>query len=245
MKSRTTHIRVVGSNEKKDSKPMNENEIIDNSFEEFENNSENLTDKEIFSKIWTSPREVFKFINDKHYDKYVNLLLVLAGISRAFDRASIKDMGDKMSIWAILGLCIILGGLLGYTSYYLYAALLSWTGKWLKGKGDTTSILRILSYAMTPAIIALLLLIPQIGIYGNEVFKADGDITSAGLISNIFVYGSMILEFILGIWTIVFCVIAVSEVQKLSIGKSILNLLLPVLVFAVPIIIIVLIFTAI
>ena len=61
---------------------------------------------------------------------------------------------------------------------------------------------------MTPAIIALLLLIPQIGIYGNEVFKADGDITSAGLISNIFVYGSMILEFILGIWTIVFCVIA-------------------------------------
>ena len=30
---------------------MNENEIIDNSFEEFENNSENLTDKEIFSKI--------------------------------------------------------------------------------------------------------------------------------------------------------------------------------------------------
>ena len=31
---------------------MNENEIIDNSFEEFENNSENLTDKEIFSKIF-------------------------------------------------------------------------------------------------------------------------------------------------------------------------------------------------
>lgn len=230
---------------KKDSKPMNENEIIDNSFEEFENNSGNLTDKEIFSKIWTSPREVFKFINDKHYDKYVNLLLVLAGISRAFDRASMKDMGDKMSIWAILGLCIIIGGLLGWISYYIYAALLSWTGKWLKGKGDTTSILRILSYAMTPAIIALSFLIPQIGIYGNEVFKADGDITSAGLISNIFVYGSMILEFILGIWTIVFCVIAVSEVQKLSIGKSILNLLLPFLVFTVPIIIIVLIFKAI
>ena len=86
---------------------MNEKEINDNSFEEFENDSKNLTDKEIFSKIWTSTREIFKFINDKHYNKYVNLLLVLAGISRAFDRASMKDMGDKMSIWAILGLCII------------------------------------------------------------------------------------------------------------------------------------------
>jgi len=209
------------------------------------NKSENLTDKEIFTKIWLNPRMVFKFINDRHYDKYVHLLLVLAGISRAFDRASMKDMGDKMSIWAILGLCIILGGLLGWISYYIYAALLSWTGKWLKGKGDTTSILRILSYAMIPAIIALLFLIPQIGIYGNEIFKANGDITSAGLISNIFVYGSMILEFILGIWTLIFCVIALSEVQKLSIGKSILNLLLPVLIFAIPIILIVLIFNAI
>ncbi|WP_299444186.1 Yip1 family protein [uncultured Aquimarina sp.] len=209
------------------------------------NNLESISDKEIFSKIWTKPRKVFKFINDKHYGKYVNLLLVLAGISRAFDRASTKNMGDQMSIWAILGMCIIFGGLLGWISYYLYAALLSWTGKWLDGKGDTTSIVRILSYAMTPAIIALLFLIPQIGIYGNEIFKADGDITSAGLISNIIVYGSMILEFILGIWTVVFCVIGVSEVQKLSIGKSILNLLLPMLVFAVPIIILVLIFQAI
>ena len=209
------------------------------------NRSENLTDKEIFSKIWTKPRLIFKFINDNHYDKFVKLLLVLAGISRAFDRASMKDMGDKMSIWGILSLSIILGGLLGWLSYYIYAALLSWTGDWLDGKGDTTSILRILAYAMTPAIISLLLLIPQIGIYGNEIFKADGDITSAGLIPNILVYGSMILELILGIWTIVLCVIGVSEVQKLSIGKSILNLLLPILVFAVPIIIIILIFNVI
>jgi len=209
------------------------------------NRSKNLTDKEIFSKIWTEPRRIFKFINDNHYDKFVKLLLVLAGISRAFDRASMKDMGDKMSIWGILSLSIILGGLLGWISYYIYAALLSWTGGWLDGKGDTTSILRILAYAMTPVIISLLLLIPQIGIYGNEIFKADGDITSAGLIPNILVYGSMILELILGIWTIVLCVIGVSEVQKLSIGKSILNLLLPILVFAVPITIIILIFNVI
>ncbi|KZS38805.1 hypothetical protein AWE51_14570 [Aquimarina aggregata] len=211
---------------------------MDNEIEN-SNKLESLTDKEIFSKIWTKPRQVFKFINDKHYDKYVKLLLVLAGISRAFDRASMRNMGDKMPVLVILGLCIILGGLLGWISYYIYAALLSWTGKWINGKGDTTSILRILSYAMTPAIIALLFLIPQIGIYGNEIFKANGDITSAGLISNIIVYGAMILEFILGIWTIVFCVIGMSEVQKLSIGKSILNLLLPILVFGVPIIILI------
>lgn len=217
---------------------------MDNNFIEFEE-YQNLTDKDIFTKIWTSPRKVFKFINDNHYDKYVNVLLFFAGISRAFDRASLKDMGDNMSLLAILAICIIAGGLLGWISYYIYAALLSWTGKWIKGQGDTKSILRIISYALTPTIITLIFLIPQIGIYGNEIFKSDGDIISAGLVGNILVYGSLLLEFILGVWTIVFFVVGVSEVQKLSIGKAILNLLLPILVFAIPLIIIVFIFQAI
>lgn len=212
-------------------------DILDNTIK-----TPNLTDKDLFTKIWASPRQVFKYINDNHYDKYVTILLVLSGISRSFERASMKNMGDKMSLWAILGICIILGGLLGWISYYIYAALINWTGKWLKGQGDTSSILRILSYAMIPSIISLIFLIPQIGIYGVEIFKEDGDITSAGLFSNILVYGSLVLEFILGIWTIVFCVVGVSEVQKLTIGKSILNLLLPSIVFMVPILIIVLIF---
>lgn len=207
-----------------------------------ENEEQSFTpsDKDIFTKIWTTPRQVFKYINDNHYDKFATTLLVLSGISRAFDRASLKDMGDSQSLGTIVGMCIIAGGLFGWMTYYIYAALISWTGTWLKAKGDTKSILRIMSYAMLPSVIALVFLIPQIIIYGNEIFKSEGDITSAGLLSNFFVYGSMLLEFILGIWTIVFCVIGISEVQKMNIGKSILNLLLPAIVVIVPMIIIVL-----
>lgn len=201
-----------------------------------------LTDKDVFTKIWSSPRQIFKYINDKNYDQYMIVLLLLSGISRSFDRASRNNMGDTMSIWAIVGICIIAGGLFGWLSYYIYAALMSWTGKWLNAKGDTDSILRMLSYAMLPSVIALIFLIPQIAIYGNEIFKADGDITSAGWLANIFVYGSILFEVVLGIITIVFCVIGTSEVQKLSIGKSILNLLLPGIVIIVPILAIVLLF---
>ena len=199
-----------------------------------------LSDKQIFTKIWTSCRIVFKFLDENHYDKFVTILLVLSGISRTFDRASIKNMGDQMSLGGVIATCIIAGGLLGWISYYLYAALLSWTGKWLKGQGNTKSILRMLAHAMIPTIVALIFLIPQIIIYGNEVFKSEGDIVSAGLTSNIMVYGSMILEFILGVWTIILAVIGLSVVQKISIGKSILNLLLPILVILVPILLIVL-----
>lgn len=201
-----------------------------------------LSDKEVFTKIWTSPRLVFRYINDTQYDKYVMILLVLSGVSRAFDQASVKNMGDHMGLIGILSFGIIGGALLGWISYYIYAALLSWTGSWLKGRGNTTSIIRILAYSMLPSIVALLFLIPQIAIYGLEIFKSDGDITSAFLASNILVYLSMFLELVLGIWTIVLAVVGISEVQKLSIGKAILNLLLPVLVILVPILMLVMLF---
>lgn len=199
-----------------------------------------LSDRDIFTRIWTSPREVFRYINDNKYDKFVKVLLVFAGISRAFDQASMKDMGDSMSLIAILGFCIVIGGLLGWISLYFYAALISWTGGWLKGKGNTDSILRILAYAMFPSAIALIMLIPQIGAYGAEVFKAEGDLESGGLLSNLIFWPALILEMILGVWTLVLYVVGVSEVQKLSIGKSILNLLLPILVILVPILLVVL-----
>jgi len=203
-----------------------------------------FTDKEIFFTIWTKPRQVLKYINDNHYDKFVYVLLFFAGVSRAIDRASLKDYGDKMSLLKILTLSIIVGGLFGWISYYIYSALISWTGNWLNGKGDTKSILRIISYALIPSIIALIFLIPQLSIYGIENFKADGDIFSAGLILNIVFYSSMTIELILAVFSLVFIVIGISEVQKLSIGKSILNLFLPILVIGLPILMIVLIFQA-
>ena len=218
---------------------MTENSDFDNVTEDSEQQKE-LSGKEIFTRIWTSPRKIFKRINDEDYSKYVVVLLALSGISRAFGQASNQNWGDKMSIWAILATCIIAGGLIGWVMYYIYAALISWTGKWLKGEANTNSILNIMAYAMIPSIVALIFLIPQISVYGNEIFKADGDMVSAGLTSNIFVYLSLFLELVLEIWAIVLIIIGVSVVQKFSIGKTILNMLIPCLVILVPILLIVL-----
>lgn len=192
---------------------------------------ENLSDKEIFTKIWTSPRKVFKYIVDRNYEKYFVILLILAGISNAFSQAINKNMGENLPILGIILICIIAGGLFGWISFYIYAALISWTGKWLKGKGNTDSILRIISYAMIPSIVAMALLIPQICIVGADLFKADYDFEGASalstIVSGILLIITEVLQVILSIWTFVLCIIGISEVQKFSIGKSILNMLIP------------------
>ncbi len=193
-----------------------------------------LTDREIFSKIWFSPRRVFKYILYKNYDKYVPALLILGGVSRAFGKAADKGMGDTMSLLGIIGLCVFAGGVVGWFISGIYAGLINWTGKWLKGQGNAKSILNVMAYAYIPSILSLILLVPELSIYGVEVFKTDGDIISAGVSSNILFYSALIIELILGIWTVILLIIGVAEAQKFSIGKSVVNLLLPIFIIFLP-----------
>ena len=212
--------------------------ILDENFQE-EEQFIDLSDKEIFTKIWITPRLVFKFLEQKSYDKFVYLLLLLAGISNAFDRASSRNLGDMFSLIWIIGTCLISGALIGWITYYLYASLLSWTGKWLNGKGNTTSILRMLAHAMIPTIFALGLLIIQIATFGIGIFQSEIDIEIYGLFSIFIFYGTLSLEIIFGIWTLIIFIIGLSEIQKLSIGNSILNMILPVLIIFVPTVLII------
>ena len=91
-----------------------------------------------------------------------------------------------------------------------------------------------MAYAYIPSILSLILLVPELSIYGVEVFKTDGDIISAGVSYNILFYSALIIEVILGIWTVILLIIGVAEAQKFSIGKSVVNLLLPIFIIFLP-----------
>jgi hypothetical protein len=186
-----------------------------------------IIEKDVFIKIITSPREAFRFINDYKYEKHLYILLCFGGIVRAFDRATSKNMGDHFSILAIILICIFSGGLFGWISYYIYASLMSWCGGWFNARGNPKSILRILAYALFPSILGLVILIPQILIYGNEIFKSQTDIDATDLINFSVFYALIFIEVMLSIWSFILIIIGISEVQKLSIGKSILIVLLP------------------
>ncbi|MCX8524087.1 YIP1 family protein [Chryseobacterium formosus] len=214
-----------------------ETKITENRFEEFEKYNV-LSDKDVFTKIWTEPRRVFRFINDTRYEKYFYLLLFLAGVVRAFERASSKNMGDHSSLFSIVFGCVIIGGALGWISYYIYAALISWSGKWLNGVGNTSSIFRMMAYAMIPSILGLSFLFLQIAVYGVDYFTDFAGYLETNIVANIVFWISFIISILLSLTTLVFMVIGLSEVQKFSIGKAVLNLILPVLIIVVPIVLV-------
>ena len=197
-------------------------------FEEYLDKKE--IESNLFIKIWTAPRIVFRFIHENRYEKYMWFLLILAGISNGFDRASRENMGDTGSLASILFMGIIMGGLLGWIGYYIYSALISWTGKLLNGKANTTAIIRVMAYGSIPSIAALILLVTQMIIYGKEIFASE-PVYESGILANILFYGLVFIELVLNIWSLVLYVIGLSEVQQFPIWKAVVNLLLPALPF--------------
>ena len=197
-----------------------------------------IGEKQIFLKIWTAPRQIFKFINDSGYSKYVTVLLVLAGIANSIGNAVSRNIAFNLPPIGVIGVVVIGGGLMGLITFHIYAHMLKWSGSWVKGKGDFESILNMMAYAMIPSIVAMAILIPQILIYGGSVFQRGFDLESLGTVGITFYWLSNSLEFVLGLWTVALFIIGLSEVQKISIGKSIVNAILPALFIVGPIVLV-------
>jgi hypothetical protein len=200
---------------------------MDNILDEKQPENLPLTDEAIFATIWTSPRRVFRFINDNEYDKHVKVLLVLAGITNALE--GFKDLALPLILF--IGLSILVGAIFGWLSCYISAVLVIWTGRWIKGKGEVSDLVRVFAYGGLPSAIGLIFIIAEIFVQRSEA-EWNSMVPAA---SNVFTYGFRGVQIVLWTFTSVFAVVGISEVQKFSIGKAILNWLLPALLFLVPV----------
>lgn len=196
-------------------------------FPEFVDETNTINAGAVLEKVLTAPQRAFAFIVTYQYQRHLHVLLVLAGMTRSFDRAVRNNMGDTMSLWGIIGFSIVVGGLFGWLSYYLYAFFMSWTGKWLNGTAPTAALLRVLAYSTIPTVLGLLVLFAQIAVYGKTIFMEEGIILEEGTLQPFVFYGLVALEIGLSLWSVVLLVIGIAEVQRFSVGKAVLNVLLP------------------
>lgn len=208
------------------------NMILDENLRKEEAPTVVLTEYEIFTQIWTSPRIVFRFLNATHYDKHVYLLLMLGGIGNGFEQASRRAFAENWPMVGVIGIAVILGAILGLISNNFYAGAIMWFGKLFNGKANFHQLRRVVAYALVPTISALILVLLEVLIYGESMFRRGFDVMSMGQPQIIFFYLAAITQMVLGIWGFVLTVAGVSEVQKISTGAAFWNVLLPGLVIA-------------
>lgn len=206
-----------------------------NHFEEFDNVTL-LTQKEVFRKIFSEPKKAFEYIHKNRFENYLITILITVGICSAVDNTFEKIVAGTISnVTLALSLSIIFGALFGWISFYLFGGLLSWTGKWYKGRGNTDDFVRILAYSNFPTYISFIVTLIQV------LFLKVFPITFISEnFYQVMIYGFSAIGFFIGIWSIALSVIGISVVQNFSYGKAFLNYITALGVIIIPIILIVL-----
>lgn len=192
--------------------------------------------------IWTKPRKTIQQIIESDPEKLVLLLAGIAGISRALDRASLKSMGDRLDWPIIVVIALIAGPIGGILMLYIAGALVKWTGSWIDGQGTPEKIRAALAWSSVPVVWVLPLWIPEIAIFGQELFTTQTPRIDASLSLALLLMAFGLLEVTVGIWTIVILAKCIGQVQGFSAWKGLGNLLLAGLVLFVPIFIVALLF---
>jgi hypothetical protein len=204
-------------------------------FNEFEQDPDYIADHQVIKAVLFDPKRAFRFIHKFQYENHLKPLLVLAGMANAFDRAASSNEGDTGSLGGIIFASLLIGGLLGWISYYVYSSLISWTGSWINGTASREAILRVLAYATIPTSLSLIVTLLGILIFQNSYFQENLNIDSDNYLLLGVYYLLTAVSIGLAVYTLILYVVGVAEVQGFSYLKALLNIALPlvlILVFA-------------
>ena len=182
--------------------------------------SGNITKDNLLRKIWTEPQATLRYILARCPDEYVMRLFVLGGITRAVGRAISQHPGHQMSAAGSLIFAIIGGSISGVVTYTAYAWGMSLTGDWLGGKASSDQCKTVIAWASVPTIASLVLLLPTLAVLGGEG-------PSLPRLPNAMLLGCGLIQIVLGGWSTIILLKGVALIQGFSLGRSLVNVLLP------------------
>lgn len=192
--------------------------------------------------IWFSPRQTIRRIVDTNPTRSVILITLLAAIGETLDNARNRSMGDRMPLWIILGIALILGPLGGLLGLYIGGAWLRWTGSWFGGQATSEQVRAAIAWSNVPDLVNLAIWIPLLLLTGGDIFG------TSSLLGTNQTLACLILPLILvklgiALWGLVIQVQTLAEVHRFSAwravgaiflpGIALLLLLLPCIILAI------------
>jgi len=203
-----------------------------------------ITVRSVIRKIWREPSKTFEAIladtDNPYIDSGAMIFVGLAGIGFGLDRASFRNMGDKIDSFPMLVIIASVAGFVGaYIGLYFWSWLFSITNKWLKGTGDFERIKTVLAWASIPFAFATLFWIPELLLFGMENFTTLTPKMDANYSLLLVYIGVLFIEFIFTIYCTVIWMKGLGRACNFSAWKALLTTIISVLLIIIPIIILV------
>jgi len=177
-------------------------------------------------------------IVDSDPTRYVLILAAIGGIFSTLDRASEQSSGDRIEFEIILLAAVLVGTLAGILYLYIAGALVHWTGTWIGGRAPTVRIRAALAWGSVPALWVSLLWVPELMLFGQEMFTTNTPRMDANPQRTFVLLGLLVVEFVGAVWAFVATLKCVGEVQGFSAWMALANVLLAAALLIVPIFVI-------
>jgi len=174
-------------------------------------------------KIWTSPRKTIKTIVSHNPRYKFNILCFIYGFAWILSLAQTLAMGNFYSIGTILIISLLLAIPVGYILISISSFFFYMCGKLLKGRSNFLDVRASVAWASVPTIFTILTWFVLVGVYGQATFVSSHPASMGGFSIN---DGMMILQLILGVWSLFILVASYSEVESFSILRSIVSFIL-------------------
>jgi hypothetical protein len=176
--------------------------------------------------MWVEPRQTVRAVIAENPNRCLWLLAAIYGFSSILNLFQSMAVGGAVSTWALVFLAAVLSPLWGYAVFAIWAWLISWTGKWLHGAGNFTTVRAAYAWSCVPLAPNALIWICLVLLLKGQLFQnfIDGHLLSSMQVTLLFVL--LLAKMLFVIWAVVLYLNALAEVQKFSILKTILNVII-------------------
>ncbi len=180
--------------------------------------------------IWVKPKQTVRALINYNVKYRFFVLSLLYGLPTVLQMAQNLSLGSVFSLPAILLVSLIVSPLLGCIGLLLCTAFLTWTGRWLGGKGAFLEMRCGVSWTNATNLVTVLVWAALIAQFKEVIFyegfaRMPMTVNEASWLSIYF-----FVQLVVAVWAFVLLLYAVSEVHRFSIGKARLNV---VIAFAV------------
>lgn len=182
-----------------------------------------------FKHIWLSPRATFRFILKSGSPLSAGWFFVAAAITALLKRTAGWSFFNLEGNWTAVLLTFLGGALIGWVVYQVYAKIIASLSKRIGGKADTATIKTILAWSLIPYIVSVILILPQILIFGFGLFTIDKELEHSGVTGLLMTIN--VLGVVLWLWSATLLLWGLMIANDFNFWKAFLCAALPVFVF--------------
>ncbi len=176
--------------------------------------------------IWTHPRATIAQIVAENPNRSLWWLAAIYGFCSLMNMFQSMALGTALGTVGILILAIILSPFWGWINFTIWSWFVTWTGKWLKGQGHFRSIRCAYAWSCVPILLNIPLWLLMVVLFGHQLFL---NFPNAHLLPNsqlMLLFAILVVKVVVAIWSLVIYLNALAEVQKYSILRAILNVVI-------------------